>query len=403
VSTERFSACDCLLSRSKPDRFSQTCQVLEYRNIMTKPIVRALVVEDDLAWQDILSEILSDAGLAVETASSLEAASSLIRSHPHRMAVVDLSLDPEDPRNQDGLAALDAIRRQDPGCIAVLLTGFATVELAVSALKTYGAYTCLQKELFQRRHFREIVDKILASAPLASGSPAIPPFENSPQRGGELLESEPPQTAGQVLVTEDDAGWRSILFELLRDAGYPVRLCASYGEALGYLRREKFRLAVIDLALSADSDWSPEPDPAGLEGYRLLEETQAQGIPTIVVSGVSAPLEIERAYREKGVFAFLEKQAFDRHIFLKTVREAKARTRGEDELESLTGRELEILLLLAQGHTNPEIASQLFISVNTVKRHLKAIFQKLDIHTRAAAAAKAAGLTPRKDSEPKIG
>jgi DNA-binding NarL/FixJ family response regulator len=144
-----------------------------------------------------------------------------------------------------------------------------------------------------------------------------------------------------------------------------------------------------------------DPDQHGLEGYRLLEDTQAQGIPTIVVSGNLAPLEIERAYREKGVFAFLEKQSFDRHTFLKTVREARALNRSEDELESLTGRELEILLLLAQGSTNPEIAARLFISVNTVKRHLKAIFQKLDIHTRSAAAAKAAALLPRKESDSK--
>jgi DNA-binding NarL/FixJ family response regulator len=47
------------------------------------------------------------------------------------------------------------------------------------------------------------------------------------------------------------------------------------------------------------------------------------------------------------------------------------------------------LELLAQGMTNKEIADSLVISTNTVKRHLKAIFEKLDIHTRSAAAAKA--------------
>jgi DNA-binding NarL/FixJ family response regulator len=39
--------------------------------------------------------------------------------------------------------------------------------------------------------------------------------------------------------------------------------------------------------------------------------------------------------------------------------------------------------------TNKEIAAVLVITTNTVKRHLKSVFSKLDIHTRSAAAAKA--------------
>ena len=59
------------------------------------------------------------------------------------------------------------------------------------------------------------------------------------------------------------------------------------------------------------------------------------------------------------------------------------------ELADLTPREFEVLRLLARGMTNKEISETLVITTNTVKRHLKAIFGKLDVHTRAAAAAKA--------------
>jgi DNA-binding NarL/FixJ family response regulator len=45
----------------------------------------------------------------------------------------------------------------------------------------------------------------------------------------------------------------------------------------------------------------------------------------------------------------------------------------------------------AQGLTNKEIAQRLVISDNTVKRHLKGIFVRLEVNTRSAAAAKAAG------------
>jgi predicted ATPase/DNA-binding CsgD family transcriptional regulator len=53
----------------------------------------------------------------------------------------------------------------------------------------------------------------------------------------------------------------------------------------------------------------------------------------------------------------------------------------------LTARELQVLRLVAQGHTNREVAEALFISVDTVKRHLTHILGKLDLRSRTAATA----------------
>lgn len=133
--------------------------------------MRALVVEDDHAWQQILSELLSDAGLTVDVAPGYDAAILALRAIPHRLAVVDLSLAGPDYRNEDGLRVLEAARRFDPGCTTILLTGFATVELAVSAMKEYGADTCLRKERFRRAEFRQIVQRVLALPPPSGPSP----------------------------------------------------------------------------------------------------------------------------------------------------------------------------------------------------------------------------------------
>jgi RNA polymerase sigma factor (sigma-70 family) len=354
-------------------------------------VLRALVIEDDKSWQQIISEILSECGLEVDIATSLDEAVLALKAKPHRVAVVDLSLSPNDHNNIDGLRVLDSVRKLDPNCRAILLTGFATVELAVTALTDYGAFTFLRKESFHRSQFRDIVYRILVSPPVlttpapvsASQASSSPPRQPAPTK----LSNE------KVLVVEDDAGWRSILEELLTDAGFIVRTCASFGDALGYLRREKLSLAVIDLSLQGVVNSVTDPDAAGshLEGYELLAATRAAGIPTIVVSGVTETEEIQRAYAEFSVSAFIEKRSFDRAAFRRLIEETKKTHESQSELSTLTDREREVLELLAQGLTNKEIAEKLVITTNTVKRHLKAIFEKLNVHTRSAATAKVAG------------
>src|SRR5215510_61297 len=128
--------------------------------------LRALVVEDDHSWQQIISEILTDCGLDVDIATNLDEATLELKSQPHRVAVVDLSLSPNDHNNIDGLRVLDSVRKLDPNCRAILLTRFATVELAVTALTDYGAFTFLRKESFHRSQFRDIVYRILVSPPI---------------------------------------------------------------------------------------------------------------------------------------------------------------------------------------------------------------------------------------------
>ena len=65
--------------------------------------------------------------------------------------------------------------------------------------------------------------------------------------------------------------------------------------------------------------------------------------------------------------------------------------------DKLTPREREILALVGRGMSNPEIADRLVIAENTVKVHLRNILDKLQVHSRAQAAAIAAqaGLTGR--------
>ena len=54
-------------------------------------------------------------------------------------------------------------------------------------------------------------------------------------------------------------------------------------------------------------------------------------------------------------------------------------------IECLTQREAEVLDLLADMYSTDEIAAELFLSVNTVKTHIKGVFRKLDVNRRNAA------------------
>jgi len=59
----------------------------------------------------------------------------------------------------------------------------------------------------------------------------------------------------------------------------------------------------------------------------------------------------------------------------------------------LSKRELEILGLMAQGHSNQEIAAKIFVSVSTVKTHNQNLFEKLDVKRRTQAVEKAKRLS----------
>ncbi len=74
---------------------------------------------------------------------------------------------------------------------------------------------------------------------------------------------------------------------------------------------------------------------------------------------------------------------------------------NSNEKEKLTEREVEVLRLVARGNSNPQIAAELCITVNTVKSHLKSILAKLQLDNRTQVAAYAAqtGLLPEENGK----
>jgi DNA-binding NarL/FixJ family response regulator len=94
------------------------------------------------------------------------------------------------------------------------------------------------------------------------------------------------------------------------------------------------------------------------------------------------------------------RQAFSNSIFLATGRQPRAvqPVRSmESNVKDLTRRELEILRLVAEGHSNSQLARMLWVTEQTVKFHLSNIYRKLEVSNRTEAGrwAQLNGLLPQ--------
>ncbi len=153
-----------------------------------------------------------------------------------------------------------------------------------------------------------------------------------------------------------------------------IHTAQNAAEAERCLRQRDVDLILLDLRL---------PDLPGLE---LLQRWQQQGrmTPVAILSASDSNLDAQAAMAA-GALGFIPKsadgdglrQAVTRVLLGETLPVAGTKP-------PLTPRQQEILLLLADGLPNKAISRHLGLSEDTVKTHLKALFQELEVHTRTA-------------------
>lgn len=107
----------------------------------TTPSGRLLIVDDELSVRDSLAKWFHEEGYDVGTAEEANSALSRLAEHPWDAALVDIKM-----RGTDGIELQRRMHEIDPHMIVIMMTGYASVETAVTALKN-GAYDYVTKPL----------------------------------------------------------------------------------------------------------------------------------------------------------------------------------------------------------------------------------------------------------------
>lgn len=194
------------------------------------------------------------------------------------------------------------------------------------------------------------------------------------------------ENAITIVLADDHAVVRSAL-RMLLDAEADMEVVAEAGDAAGavrYTRGHKPAVLILDLNM---------PGRPSLEAVPEVKEASPQT--EIVVLTMQDDPAYAREAMQRGVLGYVLKEAAEDELVEAVRMAAKGQTYLQPQLgarlaaapagsqDDLSEREVEVLRLIALGHTNSEIAEQLFLSVRTVESHRAHIQQKLGLTTRS--------------------
>jgi DNA-binding NarL/FixJ family response regulator len=212
------------------------------------------------------------------------------------------------------------------------------------------------------------------------------------------MTTDPPGAAEplRLLIADDHAVVRAGLRALL--GGEPdIDVIAEAGsgeEAVALVARMLPDVALMDLRFG-----SPAGGIDGIEAIRRLA-AEAPGVAVVMLTSYAGRADVVRAL-EAGARGYVLKAGPPEELF-RAVRGAAAGALGlapeiVGELvgqvvspeQELSGREVEVVRLMAEGLSNRAIAGALFLSEATVKTHLVRVYRKLKVDNRAAAVSEA--------------
>lgn len=138
-------------------------------------------------------------------------------------------------------------------------------------------------------------------------------------------------------------------------------------EVLEEIKRKNINVKVLILTVHNEVDYLIRAVDIGVDGY-ILKDSESAELKKAIMTVMDG-----ESYIQPKLIPMLNKRLI-------------ARDSDKEKIESLTGREKEVLIEVANGMFNKEIATSLHISERTVKNHISNIFKKLDVSDRTQAA-----------------
>jgi DNA-binding NarL/FixJ family response regulator len=200
-------------------------------------------------------------------------------------------------------------------------------------------------------------------------------------------------TPVQAVLLDPHPIWLDAVEIVLKRVGVEtVGKTTSGGDAIKLVEKHRPQLLTLEI----------DPLPGEPDGFAVLRQARASAdnLRAIVLSRNQETRYIDVALAE-GASAYIVKtahpddvasavrQAFAHSVFLPGVtehaREEAPAPRGGQLPGGLTQRELEILKLAAEGHSNAALAQMLWVTEQTVKFHLSNVYRKIDVTNRTEA------------------
>ena len=324
--------------------------------VKNKKKLSILIVEDDVAVNELLQLLLVGEGHDVLTALDGSHAMELMASGTHHVDIIitDFNL----PNGMDGLELVaklgTKLQRQVP---AIVLSGNISTDL----LREIAEKNCV--------HLNKPVKLEKLTATIAQML-AIKP---SPPAVIDLPHNHPDKTT--IFIIDDDHLIREALCSVFADAGHD---CASFNSSEAFLASYK---PGLDACLLIDA-YLP-----GMSGLELIQHLRKIGnnIPALMITGnsdVSMAVEAMKA----GASDFIEKPISGAELIasvqraLEQTRDSRKREDWNNEaaehISGLTARQREIMDMVVAGKPSKNIAADLNISQRTVENHRAAVMTK---------------------------